>query len=71
MTTQDEWAQKLAKAIDILCIARAKERISIFVENAEGAAYHASTATRALELVEDILKITPTQAESEDHENNN
>lgn len=45
----------LVDAIDALMIARAKQRVAEFVENASGAAYHAETAVQAKQTIKDIL----------------
>lgn len=47
--------QMLVNAIDTLIIARAKQRLSEFVENASGASYHAETAVQTKQIIKDIL----------------
>lgn len=53
----NEQADALAEAIDHLATARANQRISVFVDNAEGAGYHAETAAKAKQVIKEILLV--------------
>ena len=47
----------LVDTLDHLIQARARQQVSIFVENASGAAYHAETAAKAKDLLREQLEL--------------
>lgn len=53
----DKINDNLVEAMDALCIARARQRVSTLVDDAIGATYHAETAIKAKQVIKEILDL--------------